>query len=63
LTIPDPDVNAYLRPVPKIIPIPNTKDELRLVSILPILSKAFEKIMEGQISSYLSTHEYADVCR
>lgn len=43
----------------KVIPVPKSKScqEYRPISILPFLSKVFEKIMHLQITDYLSTHD------
>ncbi|XP_075162960.1 uncharacterized protein LOC142235586 [Haematobia irritans] len=38
----------------KIIPTPKTSDEYRPISILPFLSKVFERIIHNQISKYLN---------
>lgn len=42
----------------KVVPVPKTPkgDEFRPISILPFLSKVFEKILQKQIGQYLSTH-------
>lgn len=43
----------------KVIPIPKSKSckEFRPISILPFLSKVFEKLMHLQITDYLSEHD------
>lgn len=40
----------------KIIPIPKANNEYRPISILPFLSKVFDRIIHTQLSQYLNDH-------
>ena len=48
---PDAWKSSFLLPIPK-VPVPDDLKDLRPISILPTLSKAFERILEGQIQEY-----------
>ena len=37
----------------KIIPVPKSSDDFRLVAILPFISKVFESIIKEQINKFL----------
>lgn len=47
--------NALIRPLPKIND-PKLLSDLRPISLLPVLSKMLEKVVQLQISAYLSTN-------
>jgi len=40
----------------KIKPIPKSANEYRTISVLPYLSKVFERLMAGQMTSYLTSN-------
>lgn len=50
---------AIISPIPK-IPNPSTVSDFRPISILPTLSKVFERIIHVQINSFIAKHNLLD---
>lgn len=53
---PDQWKSASIRPLNK-IPSPSSPQDFRPISILPAISKAFERLVHCQISDYLNSHK------
>ena len=50
---------AIISPIPK-IPYPSTVSHFRPISILPTLSKVFERIIHAQVNGFIAKHDLLD---
>ena len=50
---------AYITPIPK-VHSPSSSSEYRPISVLPVLSKLFEKVLYYRVYSYLTEHNLID---
>jgi len=50
---------AHITPIPK-VHCPSSSSEYRLISVLPVLSKLFEKVVYHRVYSYLTEHNVID---
>ena len=50
---------AHITPIPK-VHSPSSSSEYRPISVLPVLSKLFEKILYHRVYSYLTEHDLID---
>jgi len=50
---------AYITPSPK-VHSPSSSSEYRPISVLPVLSKLFEKVLYHRVYSYLTEHNLID---
>jgi len=56
---PDPCKIAHITPIPK-VHSPSSSSEYRPTSVLPVLSKLFEKVLYHRVYSYLTEHNLID---
>ena len=57
--LPDSRKIAHITPIPK-VHSPSSSSEYRPISVLPVLSKSFEKVVYHRIYSYLTEHNRID---
>ena len=57
--IPDSWKIATITPIPK-VHSPSSSSEYRLISVLPVLSKSFKKVLYHRVYSYLTEHNLID---
>ena len=57
--VPDSWKIAHITPIPK-VHSPSSSSEYRPISVLPVLSKLFEKILYHRVYSYLTEHDLID---
>jgi len=57
--IPDSWKIAHITPIPK-VHSPSSSSEYRPISVLPVLSKLFEKVLYHRVYSYLTEHNLID---
>jgi len=50
---------AHITPIPK-VHSPSSSSENRPISVLPVLSKLFEKVLHHRVCSYLTEHNLID---
>ena len=58
-TFPSAWKKAYIIPLPK-IDSPSLPKDFRPISVLPLLSKLFERIVHSQLANFLDSHELLD---
>jgi len=51
---------AHITPIPKKVHSPSCSSEYRPISVLPVLSKLFEKVLYHRVYSYLTEHNLID---